>query len=361
MSPGGGAGEKTERATPKKRRDAREKGQVRKSTEINTSLCCIVMVAFMLLFTTRYIQGMLEVYYTYLNEGVMLTKVIDTSLVQTLYGRILIDLAKILLPVLLCALLIGLLVNYLQVGFLFTTKPLMPKLERISPISGFKRIFSSRTVMELLKSLLKVVLLGYILYREQQNIMMQVPSLMAADIYTSFIEILRMAFRLCLKMALVLVVIAVFDFAYQWWKYEKDLRMSKQEIKDEYKLTEGDPLIKSKIRQKQRQMSAMRMMEQVPTADVVITNPTHYAIALKYEDGKSNAPVVVAKGKDFLARKIKEKAHEHGIEMVENKPLAQSLYLYCEVGDEIPADFYQAVADILVYVYRLKKKLRGVR
>jgi flagellar biosynthetic protein FlhB len=155
-----------------------------------------------------------------------------------------------------------------------------------------------------------------------------------------------------------MVFIALADYLYQWWKFEKDLRMTKQEIKDEYKMMEGDPAIKGKIRSKQRQMSAMRMMARVPEADVVITNPTHYAVALKYDDKENRAPVVMAKGQDYVARKIKEIALEHNVEIVENPPLAQSLYAICEVDDEIPADLYQAVADILVFVYRQKGKVK---
>ena len=164
---------------------------------------------------------------------------------------------------------------------------------------------------------------------------------------------------MALRMCLVMVFIAVADFLFQWWKYEKDLKMTKQEVKDEYKMMEGDPKIKSKIRQKQMQMSAMRMMSAVPDADVVITNPTHYAVALAYEDKVSSAPTVVAKGQDYIALKIREVALENDIEIVENPSLAQSLYAMCEVGDEIPEDLYQAVADILVFVYRQKGRIRA--
>jgi flagellar biosynthetic protein FlhB len=186
--------------------------------------------------------------------------------------------------------------------------------------------------------------------------MYQFPGFTGLNVGAVFAEILRLSFVLALKMALVLAIIALFDYLFQWWSFEKELRMTKQEVKDEYKLTEGDPQIKSRIRAKQRQMSALRMMQQVPSADVVITNPTHYAVALAYKQGLHEAPLVLAKGRDFLARKIKETAAEHGVELVENVELARSLYQFCEVGDEIPAEFYQAVADILVYIYGLKNK-----
>jgi flagellar biosynthetic protein FlhB len=181
---------------------------------------------------------------------------------------------------------------------------------------------------------------------------------MSMGVYEASVEFMTTAFRIALKMASVLVFIAALDFLFQWWKHNKDLMMTKQEVKDEYKQNEGDPQIKGKIRSKQRQMSAMRMMEKVPTADVVITNPTHLAIALKYDEGVSDAPEIIAKGQDFLARKIKEVAAENGVMIVEDVPLAHALYDNCEIGDVIPQEFYQAVADILVAVYRAKNKAR---
>ena len=354
-------GDKTEKATPKKRRDARERGQVLKSTEANTAFCSVVMFGFLLLYWPTFTQQMTLLYTDYLNNAFVTvqSRDIDVAVVEVAYTQTLISMGMVLLPILLCALLSGLIANVLQVGFLFTTKTLQPKLERINPLQGFKRIFSTRTLTELVKSLLKVICLGYILYGEYEVLLTKFPGFMRLDVYTAFLEIMNMAFLISLKMCLALIVIAAFDFFYQWWRYEKDLRMSKQEIKDEYKLTEGDPQIKGKIRQKQRQMSAMRMMDRVPSADVVVTNPTHYAIALKYAEGQSAAPVVLAKGKDFMARKIKEIAKENNIEMVENRPLAQALFQHCEIDDEIPPEFYQAVADILVYVYKLKQRMRG--
>ena len=169
---------------------------------------------------------------------------------------------------------------------------------------------------------------------------------------------MRTAFLMALKMCIAMIFIAVADFLYTWWKHEKDLKMTKQEVKDEYKMMEGDPKIKGKIRQKQMQMSAMRMMQQVPEADVVITNPTHFAVALAYNEKEYPAPTVIAKGQDYIALKIREVAMEHDIQIVENPPLAQSLFAMCEVNDEIPEDLYQAVADILVFVYRQKGKIR---
>jgi len=361
MSPAGSAGERTERATPKKRRDARERGQVLKSTEVNTAFSCVVIFGFMLLFSSSLVQQLDKILGYYLGDGLLTWSniILDQRELQTIYLNILFSVATILLPILLAALLSGLLINVVQVGFLFTTKPLLPKLERINPLKGFKRIFSVKTLSELLKSLLKLTVLGLLLYNDFKKLIYQFPGFLGQNIYVVFLEILRLSFTLALKMTLALAIIALFDYLFQWWSFEKELRMTKQEVKDEYKLTEGDPQIKGRIRQKQRQMSALRMMQQVPSADVVITNPTHYAVALAYKQGEHDAPLVVAKGQDFLARRIKEVAAEHGVEMVENVALARSLYQFCEIGDEIPAEFYKAVADILVYVYGLKNKLPG--
>ncbi len=351
---------KTEKATPKKRRDAREKGQVLKSTEVNTAFGAIVMLGLMLIIWPRYTNQLASIYTDFLGPSVMdaANHELSVQVIVGLFRKAVLSMAAILLPILGLAMLVGLISNIGQVGFLFTTKTLKPKLERISPIKGFKRIFSLKTLVQLLKSLLKIILLGYVLYTEYTKVITKFPYYIETDVYNAFLEIMNIALSIALKMSIVLGVIAAFDYLYQWWKHEKDLMMTKQEVRDEFKLMEGDPKIKSRIRQKQRQMSAMRMMERVPSADVVITNPTHYAIALKYEEGVNNAPVVIAKGLDYVARKIKEVAKENKIEIVENKPLAQALYNLCEIDDEIPADFYQAVADILVYVYRRKNRRR---
>jgi len=263
-----------------------------------------------------------------------------------------------LLPILGTALVAGITINLIQVGPLFTTKPLGMKLNRISPISGIKRMFSVKTVVDLAKSILKILILGYIAYNDYRNLLDTFPGYIGRDVEASFIQIMRTAFLTALKMCMAMIFISIGDFIFQWWKYEKDLRMTKQEVKDEYKMMEGDPQIKGKIKAKQRQMSAMRMMSRVPEADVVITNPTHYAVALKYDDKVSSAPTVIAKGQDYIARKMKEVAIENNIQIVENPPLAQSLFSMCEVDDEIPGDLYQAVADILVFVYRQKGKIK---
>ena len=355
------SGEKTEKATPKKRRDAREKGQVRQSIEVNTTFCSIVMFGLLFLIWPWFVDGVKAILSEHLGSQSILLAAngFDESSIMLIYPRILMNALKILFPILAAAMIAGTAVNLIQVGFLFTTKSLGMKLDRINPISGFKRMFSLKTIIDLVKSLMKIIILGYIAYSEYKKMLNEFPNFVGRDVYLTFIQIMRTAFLVALKMCIAMAFIAAADFIYQWWKYEKDLRMTKQEVKDEYKLMEGDPKIKSKIRQKQRQMSMMRMMSRVPEADVVITNPTHFAVALKYDDMENGAPKVIAKGQDYVAKKIREMAIEHNVEIVENPPLAQSLFAMCEIDEEIPAEFYQAVADILVFVYRQKGRIRS--
>jgi len=352
-------GDKTEKATPKKRKDTRKKGQVRRSTEVNTTFCCIMMFGLLLFIWPWYTEKLMSIFSDHLGSQSILQAAngMNTNELMGLLSRVLMDILGVMLPVMGVAMISGIAINLVQVGFMFTTKPLGMKLNRISPISGFKRMFSTKTIVDLAKSILKITLVGIVAYTEYTNLMEGFPGFVGRDIYNSFIQIMETAFLVALKMCVVMVFISLADFLYQWWKYEKDLRMSKQEVKDEYKMMEGDPQIKGKIRAKQRQMSAMRMMARIPEADVVITNPTHYAVALKYDEKTSSAPVVIAKGQDYLARKIREAALEHNVEIVENPPLAQSLYTICEVDNEIPAELYQAVADILVFVYKQKGKV----
>ena len=353
-------GEKTEKATAKKRRDARKKGQVRQSTEVNTTFCLLIMFGTLFAIWPWFTERLMEVFTVFHGSESLGMAIGGMSTIEmtSLVSRVLMTMLGALFPILGAAMLAGIAINLLQIGFLFTTKPLGMKMNRISPISGLKRMFSVKTIIDLLKSLLKVALLGYVAYSNYMSLMNEFPNYVGLDVYSTFVQIMRQAFLMALQMCILLVFIAAGDFLYQWWKYEKDLKMTKQEVKDEYKLMEGDPQIKGKIRAKQRQMSAMRMMSRVPEADVVITNPTHFAVALKYDDAVSTAPVVTAKGQDYIARKMKEIAIEHNVQIVENPPLAQSLFSMCEIDDEIPADLYQAVADILVFVYRQKGKIR---
>jgi len=356
----GGGGEKTEKATPKKRRDARRKGQVRRSTEVNTTICTVIMFGMLFIIWPWFTEQLTGVFHEFWGEDSIsqVSRGLTVDEVSGIFARIMLVLFGAIFPILAVAMISGIAANVLQIGFMFTTETLKVKLNKINPINGFKQMFSPRKLVDLVKNLAKVIVVGYVAYSDYVALLDKFPTYIGQNIYLSFIDIMRTAFMMALKMCIAMVFISLADFLYQHWKHEKDLKMTKQEVKDEFKNQEGDPKIKGKIRQKQLQMSAMRMMSKVPEADVVITNPTHYAVALGYEDGVSGAPTVLAKGQDYIARKIREVAIEHDIQIVENPPLAQSLYALCEVDDEIPEELYQAVADVLVFVYRAKGKIR---
>ena len=349
--------QKTERATPKRRREAREKGNVLKSAEVGTAAVLLAVFAAVKILGPAIVEGASEMMTRWLTEPPADSMTILGA--KNVLAMALESIAMLGAPLVGVGVLVAVAANILQVGILFTPKALRPKMERINPIQGFKRIFSIRSIAELVKAVLKVVALGYVAWQEYEQVIGLFPDFALQGMLVASARMVDMAMNIALKMGMVLLLIAAIDFFYQWWRRERELRMTKQEVKDEYKLTEGDPQIKGRIRQKQRQMGMMRMMQAIPSANVVITNPTHYAIALRYSEGKDSAPVVVAKGKDFLAQRIKEEARKHGVEMVENRPLAQALYVYCDVGDAIPKDMYKAVAEVLAYVYRLKHPSRN--
>lgn len=260
------------------------------------------------------------------------------------------------LPVGLSAAVSALIVTVSQVGFVMTPKPLTLKLDRLNPVSGLKKVFSLRSLVELVKGLLKAALLGFVIY---YSLMKETPELVSAirfPLEAGVSRLLSKLLNLSFRLAFLLLVLGIFDYAYQKWEFERSIRMSKQEIKEEYKQMEGDPQIKSKIRQKQRELARSRMMSSVPRADVVITNPTRLAIALEYDREAMDAPVVTAKGSGFLARRIREIAVEWQIPLVENKPLARSLFETVEVGEEVPEELYRAVAEVLAFVYSLGAK-----
>jgi len=242
------------------------------------------------------------------------------------------------------------------VGFLFTTETLKLKLDRINPLSGFKRMFSARSLVELTKSSSKAAVMIYITYaylKDKQSLLVNLfdmdPWLMGAAMW-------RTVFDIVLRNAVFLIVVALFDYLYARYEHNKQLKMSKQEIKEEYKQTEGDPLIKSKIKERQRQMSMQRMMQDIPKADVVITNPTHFAVAVVYDGSRDAAPRVVAKGQDLIALNIRKIAESNGVPIVENKPLARAIFKAVQIGEYVPPDLYQAVAEVLAYVYNLRKR-----
>lgn len=349
------AGEKTEKATPRKRQEVREKGQVAKSADLNTAIV-LLLVFVVLLFSGGLYK---ETFFHLLRESFQQYMRTDVTIdsVHLLFLTVLKEMAWIVTPVFLAAIFGAFIANFLQVGFLFTTEPLQMKLSKLDPIQGFKRMISLRSLVELLKSILKIAIVGFVTFFILWTKLDQILSLTTKSLSTTLSSLASLAVSMGLYASAALLFLAFLDYLYQRFDFEKNIRMSKQEIKEEYKKTEGDPLIKSKIKQKQREMAMKRMMQEVPKADVVITNPTHYAVALKYEDGKMDAPIVIAKGVDYIALKIKQLAKEHDVVTVENRPLAQALYSQTEIGDAIPEQFFKAVAEILAYVYRLKRKI----
>ncbi len=345
-------GEKTEEPTAKKRADARKKGQVGKSQELNTAF--VLLIGFFILkILWEYIYGEIANYTTYIYGHLMQS--VDTETVLQLFIGIMIVLAKTVLPVMFAILIMGLGINLFQVGLNFSTEAIEIKLDKLNPINGFGRIFSKRALVELVKSILKIIIIGFFLYNYLKDEIFVMPQFIYYDLGKSLEEISKIVFAMIFQVLAVIIILAVLDFSYQKWQTTQDLKMTKQEVKDEMKQSEGDPQIKGKIRQKQRQMAMARMMQEVPKADVIITNPTHYAVALQYSQGMT-APAVLAKGQDFVAQKIKEIAKEHKVPIVENKPLARALFAAVEVGDMVPPELYQAVAEVLAYVYRLKHK-----
>lgn len=346
-------GEKTEQATPRKREEARKKGQVFKSVDLNSAVILLVgsaamaaifpyMVAQLEAFTSLYLLDRSMGEFTNQYACMLMTETI------LLIG-------KIVMPVLIATFVAALLISYFQVGFVFSGETLTPKLERLNPVQGFKRIFSRRALVELVKSVLKVILTGYIVYAVIRKNFYVFPRLVDMELSTTMTAIANILLEMAIKVGIVFIAIGLIDYLYQWYEYEKSLKMSKYDVKQEYKQMEGDPQIKSRQRQIQREVAMRRMMAEVPRADVVITNPTHFAVALKYDSNSMPAPEIVAKGQDFMALKIREVARQHDVVMVENPPLARLLYSSAEIGDVVPEDLYQAVAEVLAFVYKQKK------
>ncbi|WP_397537527.1 flagellar biosynthesis protein FlhB [Rummeliibacillus pycnus] len=350
------AGEKTEKATPKKRQDSRKKGQVLKSQDVTSALVMLSVFLFLLVAATSMRDGVMS-FFNQTFTKYMLVDSLSIELVVKVYKEVISKAAVVVLPIMAIAVIAAIVGNFLQFGLLFTTEPLKFDLTKLDPIKGMKRIFSLRSVIELIKSILKISLIGAV---TTAILWMNIDDVLSLSFKTpgdSLVTVSKLTVLMGIAASIVLLLIAVLDYFYQKFDYEKNLKMSKQDIKDEYKNSEGDPLIKSKIKQRQREMAMRRMMQEVPQADVVITNPTHYAIALKYDDETMDSPKVVAKGTDFIAQKIKLIAKENDVVMVENRPLARAMYDQVEIGQHIPDEFFKAVAEVLAYVYRVKRKI----
>ena len=350
-------GEKTEEATPKKLDDARKEGQVAKSQELATAVTLLVLFGSLKVFVgfvANNFTGAFGEYYNTIDvyAGEVFNSNYAVSYMRSAMGDILIT----CLPFFAMAVVFGVVINVFQVRWQPTLKPLMPKFSKLNPINGFKRIFSMDKLVELLKAVLKIGVIGYLAYSELMESAGIVNSLYEFDLFDAVAMIGGIVIDFGFKVAIIYMVIGLADYIYQKFKFKKDMRMTKQEIKDEFKQTEGDPKIKGQIRQRMREASQRRMMQQLPEADVVITNPTHLACAIKYDKKQAEAPILIAKGADFLAQKIKEEAKKHDIPIVENKPLARMLYHNVELDEEIPEELYQMTAEVLAYVYSLKEE-----
>lgn len=357
----GPGGEKTEEPTGKKLSDARKEGQVAKSKEIANAFGMLALFLILKVYVgtigSRFIESFHVVYGQIPDLVKMYNGNIPIDFMHVLIRSMMMRLLTIIAPVLLIGVMVAVICDIVQVKWQPTTKPLRPKFSKLSPVKGFGRIFSPNSLMELLKSVLKLLVIGYVVYSYLKDRIGQIFILYDITLNQAIGLIGEIAIDLGIRIAMVYMVIAFLDYWYQKWKFHEDMKMTKQEVKDEYKNQEGDPQVKAKQKQRMREASMRRMMSQLPEADVVITNPTHYAVAIKYDPEKYDAPYVIAKGEDYLAQKIKDVAKEHEIEIVENKPLARMLYANVEVGALIPPELYQAVAEVLAFVYRLKGKI----
>jgi flagellar biosynthetic protein FlhB len=349
--------DKTEAPTPRKRLEARQEGQVARSVELGSAMVLIASLLLIKYSGPGLVSNIKAVAINSLSH--FPTRDLTVGTVTSDLAQLLLQTGSAIAPLIIGVAVVGFAASALQVGLVFSGKALAFKAERLNPISGIARMFSARAAVELLKSIAKILIVGYIVFSFLRDRYTDIESLVGGDYLTSCSVIGQLTWALLLRSAMCLFVIAGLDYIFQKMQLEKQLRMTKQEVKEDYKRTEGDPLIKSRIRQKQRELSKQRMMQEVPRADVVITNPTHYAVALKYDVDKSTAPVVIAKGQRLVAQRIKEIAAEAGVPVVENVQLARALYASVEIGQEIPADLYQAVAEILAYVYRLSHRLRA--
>ncbi len=346
--------EKTEPATARKRQKAREDGNVPKSQEINTVVLLIAGVAAFYFFCDNFYGQIMSAIEFYLENCA--TRMVNDQEVHPIFIELYLRVIKILWPFFLTFVIVALIANFSQVGFLISGKSIQPKFEKINPAKGIKRIFSARGAMELTKSIGKIFLIAPVMMFSVYGSIDDFKGLITVGVGDSMIFMGYEALEMAIKAILIMLVLAIIDYTYQRWQHEKDLRMTKEEVKQEMKDVQGDPQVKSRIRSIQREMARQRMMKEVPEAEVVVTNPTEYAIALKYDPDEQPAPIVVAKGRHLLAQRIKEIAIEHDVPIVENRPLAQSLYKLAEVGGLVPPELYQAVAEVLAYVYKLNNK-----
>ena len=357
--PESGGQERTEKATPKRRREARKKGQVAQSRELPSVLILMTAMGFFYFAGSWIFSSLSQVIggvYGQL-DTLRLNTVQEVSAFSVeIFEKVLLILVPFFVPILVA----GLAGNIGQIGFEIHGEPIYPKLTKLNPIAGLKKLISLRSLVELIKSVVKILLVGGIAFGIVEKETKAMPALMQQEVFDILLFIGRVAFKIFFFVCLALIVLAFLDYAYQRWQYEQSLKMTKQEVKDERKQSEGDPKVKGRIRRVQQELARRRMMEAVPEADVVITNPVHLAVALKFDAAKMIAPKIIAKGSGHIAEKIKEIARNHQVPLVENKPLAQALHKMVEIGEFIPVELYRAVAEVLAYVYRLKGMYQGV-
>ncbi|QGU95097.1 fused FliR family export protein/FlhB family type III secretion system protein [Clostridium bovifaecis] len=346
--------DKTEEATPHKMSEAKKKGQVAKSKEVASAITLvtstIILITLGEYMVNSFKEDIIQFFTGYLNLE------LNPDSLQSIIITVIWRFAVVFLPMVVPIMVMGIGANLLQTGYINTTEPLKPQFSKINPMNGFKKMFSMRTVMELFKDIAVILIVGFVGYGFLKSNFRKVLAMSNLKFPAIISTFLKLSTNVFFRVALVMAAIALIDFIYQKLQFKKDMRMTKQEIKEEFKQMEGDPQVKGKIKQKQREMATRRMMQNVPDASVVITNPTHIAVALKYEEGKGNAPILVAKGSGYVAIKIKEIANGNDIPIIENKPLARLIFNQVDLEKEIPSEMYQAVAEILALVYRLKRR-----
>jgi len=354
-----GGGERTESATGRRRGEFRKKGQVAQSREVNTAALLTFSLLFWLLYAPIFWQGLSKLL-GYLLSSCGQYRITPLSLINLL-AFLLREVGLLLAPVLLLGLVVGFLTTFLQVGWLFTAQPLVPDLTKLDPIRGMSKFFSKRSLVELVKSLAKLLLIGWVAFQTIRGEFPEALLLPDAALGETIRYLARVLALVLAKISAIMIVLAIIDFAFVRWEMEERMKMTKQEVKEENREVEGDPHIKSKIRSIQLTMARRRMMAAVPTADVVVTNPTHVAVALVYRNKEMTAPQVVAKGQELVAQRIREIAREHNIPLVENPPVARLLHSKVEVGATIPEELFKAVAEILAHVYTIKNNRNGAR
>ena len=347
-------GEKTEEPTAKKLEDARKKGQVMRSTEVVTAATLLAFFFMLKIFVgfigNRFMTSFRQTI-GFISDYTSEPFTLNTA--RTIIRGSFWNIIVAAFPIMIVGFVVTIVAIVFQVKWKVTAEPLKPKFDKFNPVTGMKRLFSKDKIMDLFKSIAKVVILAYVVYSYLKNQWPLIYKMYSYTLPQAIAVIGDTVINVGIRISALFAVIALFDLFYQKWKYHQDMMMSKQEVKDEYKNSEGDPKVKSQQKQRMQKASQRRMMQDLPNADVVITNPTHLAVAIKYDKDTNEAPVVVAKGADYLAQKIKDRARENAIEIVENKPLARMLYHNVEIGAEIPPELYQMVAEVLAYVYSL--------